>query len=94
MNLKHGSYEVNPPFVPLILTAAAQHMLQLLQTAEGSGGALAFVVLMPGWQEVAGWQALNSSSFKKQSLLLAAADHGECGVLDDCLDKRLVAHKQ
>lgn len=79
MNLKHGSYEVNPPFVPSILTAAAQHMLQLLQAAEGSGGALGFVVLMPGWQEVSGWQALNSSSFKRQSLLLAAADHGASG---------------
>lgn len=77
MNLKHGSYEVNPPFVPAILTAAAQHMLQLLGAAEASGSALGFVVLMPGWQEVPGWQALSSSSFNRQSLLLAAADHGE-----------------
>jgi phosphorylated CTD-interacting factor 1 len=94
MNLKHGSYEVNPPFVPSILIAAAQHMLQLLQAAEDSGGALAFVVLMPGWQEVAGWQALNSSSFKQQSLLLAAADHGKCGLSPDLLDKRIAAHGQ
>lgn len=78
MNLKHGTCEVNPPFVPSILTAAAQHMLQLLQAAEASGGALGFVVLMPGWKEVAGWQMLNSSSFNRQSLLLAAADHGTC----------------
>lgn len=76
MQLKHGSYEVNPPFVPAILTAAAHHMLKLLQAAEVAGGALAFVVLMPGWQEVSGWQLLNSSSFKRQMLLLAAADHG------------------
>lgn len=78
MKLKHGSYEVNPPFVPSILTAAAQHMLQLLQAAEADGGALGFVVLMPGWQEVPGWQLLNSSSFLRQSLLIAAADHGAC----------------
>mgnify|MGYP001807741135 CR=1 FL=1 len=78
MTLKFGSYEVNPPFVPSILTAAAQHMLQLLQAAEASGTALAFVVLLPGWQEVSGWQALNSSPFITQSLLLAAADHGGC----------------
>jgi hypothetical protein len=78
MTLKFGSYEVNPPFVPSILTAAAQHMLQLLQAAEASGSALAFVVLLPGWQEVSGWQALNSSPFITQSLLLAAADHGGC----------------
>lgn len=76
MQLKHGSYEVNPPFVPAILTAAAHHNVQLLQAAEAAGGALAFVVLMPGWQEVSGWQLLNSSSFKRQTLLLAAADHG------------------
>lgn len=31
MTLKHGSYEVNPPFVPALLTAAAQRMLTLLQ---------------------------------------------------------------
>jgi hypothetical protein len=89
MQLKHGSYEVNPPFVPSILTAAAQHMLQLLAAAEAAGGALSFVVLMPGWQEVTGWQLLNSSSFRKQSLLLAAADHGGLGqatcVLTSCL---------
>lgn len=78
MKPRHGSYEVNPPFVPSILTAAAQHMLQLLQAAEADGGALGFVVLMPGWQEVPGWQLLNSSSFLRQSLLIAAADHGYC----------------
>jgi hypothetical protein len=76
MQLKHGSYEVNPPFVPSILTAASQQMLQLLAAAEAAGGALGFVVLMPGWQEVSGWQQINSSSFKRQSLVLAAADHG------------------
>lgn len=31
MQLKHGSYEVNPPFVPALLTAAAQRVLALLQ---------------------------------------------------------------
>lgn len=77
MNLKHGSFEVNPPFVPAILTAAAQHMLQMLAAAEAAGSALSFCVLMPGWQEVDGWQQINGSSFLRQSLLLAAADHGE-----------------
>lgn len=35
MQLKHGSFEVNPPFVPALLTAAAQHMLALLQVRPG-----------------------------------------------------------
>jgi hypothetical protein len=52
MQLKHGSYEVNPPFVPALLTAAAQHMQCLLAAAEAAGGALSFAVLMPGWREV------------------------------------------
>lgn len=29
--LKHGSYEVNPPFVPALLTAAAERVGALLQ---------------------------------------------------------------
>ena len=33
MPLKHGSYEVNPPFVPALLTATAQRMLTLLQAS-------------------------------------------------------------
>lgn len=77
MQLKHGSYEANPPFVPALLTATAQHVLAQLQHAEAAGGALSFVVLMPGWEEVQGWQALNSSPFLRKSLLVAAADHGE-----------------
>ena len=36
MQPKHGSFEVNPPFVPALLTAAAQHVLALLQ-ARGAG---------------------------------------------------------
>lgn len=77
MQLRHGSYEVNPPFVPSILTATAQHLLQQLQAAEAAAGALSFVVLMPGWEEVKGWQLLNNSCFLRQSVLVAAADHGE-----------------
>ena len=110
MPLKFGSYECNPPFVPALLTAAAQRVLALLQVsggaggggarpagppaapfthglaaataalqaAEAAGGALSFAVLMPGWQEVAGWQLLRDSPFLRHSLLVAAADHGYC----------------
>ena len=46
------------------------------QAAEAAGGALSFAVLMPGWQEVAGWQLLHASPFLRHSLLVAAADHG------------------
>ncbi|WIA19184.1 hypothetical protein OEZ85_003829 [Tetradesmus obliquus] len=78
MQLKHGSYEANPPFVPALLTATAQHVLALLQQAEAAGGALSFCVLVPGWTEVAGWGLMNSSSFLQRSLVVAAADHGYC----------------
>jgi hypothetical protein len=81
MQLKHGSYEANPPFVPALLTATAQHVLSLLQEAEAAGGALSFCVLVPGWQEVVGWQMMNSSSFLRKSLVVAAADHGKRDVL-------------
>lgn len=32
----HGSYEVNPPFVPAVMDAAAAHLLALLAAAEAS----------------------------------------------------------
>jgi hypothetical protein len=84
MQLKHGSYEANPPFVPALLTATAQHALSLLQEAEAAGAALSFCVLVPGWQEVQGWQLMNSSGFLRKSLVVAAADHGEITLLDTC----------
>lgn len=36
----HGSYEVNPPFVPAVMDAAAAHMLALLAAAEASNQVL------------------------------------------------------
>eukprot|EP00879_Flechtneria_rotunda_P019913 GHRR01020930.1.p1 GENE.GHRR01020930.1~~GHRR01020930.1.p1 ORF type:complete len:319 (+),score=124.78 GHRR01020930.1:528-1484(+) len=78
MNLKHGSYEANPPFVPAILTATAKHILTLLQAAEAAQAAVSFTVLMPGWTEVEGWKLLQQSSFLRNSLMVAAADHGYC----------------
>jgi hypothetical protein len=80
MQLKHGSYEANPPFVPSMLTATAIHITQLLQQAEAAQQALSFVVLMPGWEEVEGWQMLHKSPFLTKSLLVAAADHGRRGL--------------
>lgn len=90
MQLKHGSYEVNPPFVPSILTATAQHLLQQLQGAEAASSALSFVVLMPGWEEVQGWQLLKGSTFLRQSLLVAAADHG--GLRSICMLSQMPTH--
>lgn len=53
-------------------------LIALLQAAEAAGGALSFACIMPGWQEVAGWQLLQSSPFLRECLLVAAADHGFC----------------
>lgn len=59
-----------PPFT--------RRSLRLPQAAEAAGGALSFAVLLPGWQEVGGWQLLRGSPFLRHSLILAAADHGYC----------------
>ena len=49
LQLKHGSYEANPPFVPSIMEAAARRISELLEAAEAAAGALSFTVIVPGW---------------------------------------------
>ena len=72
-----GSYQCNPPFVPHVIDAAADHMLRLLRAAQEAGEPLCFAVVLPGWTECAGYAALlNAAPFLRRSLLVAAADHG------------------
>ncbi len=48
-DLKHGSYQANPPFVPLIMESMAKRITDLLDSAEAAASALAFTVILPGW---------------------------------------------
>ena len=52
---------MNPPFVPEVLTAAAERAESLLAAAEESGGRLSFVVVVPAWRDVPMWRALDES---------------------------------
>ncbi|KAK9846255.1 hypothetical protein WJX81_000135 [Elliptochloris bilobata] len=72
----HGSYEANPPFVPAVMDAAVQRMEALLAAAEASNQALAFVVILPGWEELGAWRALSASAHMRGRVVVAAADHG------------------
>ncbi|KAK9807800.1 hypothetical protein WJX72_009794 [[Myrmecia] bisecta] len=78
LDLKSGSYEANPPFVPTIMDAAARHMEALLKAAEAGGQPLSFTVFLPGWEETDSWRALKASPFLRRLTVVAAADHGFC----------------
>ena len=60
-----GSFEMNPPFVPEVLLAAAEHAEALLRDAEKAGGRLSFVVVVPAWRDCEYWRALNDSAFAR-----------------------------
>ncbi len=38
--------------------------------------ALAFTVVLPGWEELAAWRALKASAHLRRLVVVAAADHG------------------
>eukprot|EP00908_Phaeocystis_cordata_P012394 Transcript_23376.p2 GENE.Transcript_23376~~Transcript_23376.p2 ORF type:complete len:199 (+),score=70.06 Transcript_23376:525-1121(+) len=54
----------------------AAQLLALLARAQAAAAPLAFVVVLPGWLDSAGWQALAASPLRRATLQLAAADHG------------------
>ena len=56
---------MNPPFVPEVLLAAAEHAEALLRDAEKAGGRLSFVVVVPAWRDCEYWRALNDSAFAR-----------------------------
>ena len=71
-----GAYEVNPPFVPSQLDAAAKMCLQSLDEATTAGQALTFAYITPGWTDGAGRNALRASPYVSLVVRVAAADHG------------------
>ena len=80
-----GSFEMNPPFVPETLSAAAKHAEALLDAAEGSGDRLSFVVVVPAWKDVPMWEALDGSKHKRgEVMIVPAAEHGFCDGAQHC----------
>ena len=71
-----GAYEVNPPFVDGIIDASARRLLSLLAAAQSSAEPLCFAVVLPGWEDCAGYRALLAAPLLRRTLLVAAADHG------------------
>jgi phosphorylated CTD-interacting factor 1 len=71
-----GALELNPPFVPGFIDAAADHALRLLSRAAAAGEPLTFVLVLPGWLESLGYAAVARSPHTKRQLLVAAVDHG------------------
>jgi hypothetical protein len=55
------------------MLAAAERIDWLLAA---SAKALSFVVVVPGWTEMAAWNVLGQSQFNRRLVLVAKADHG------------------
>ena len=82
-----GSFEMNPPFVPEVLLAAAEHAEALLRDAEKAGGRLSFVVVVPAWRDCEYWRALNDSAFARPLATERARDE----TVDDDGDEEAAA---
>eukprot|EP00752_Nemacystus_decipiens_P014681 g13077.t1 len=70
-----GAYEANPPFVRDVILKMANHMDNLLQA---TSKVLTFVVIIPFWEDSAGWQRLRDSAFLSKHVKLDQKDHGYC----------------
>jgi len=68
-----GAYEANPPFVPEVIDAMADHMEQLLGATKKP---LMFVVIVPRWPDKIGWGRLNSGRYLRHHLVIPQKDHG------------------
>ena len=72
---REGSFEANPPFVPLVILRMAEHMDALLDAAQRAARALSFVVIIPEWREDDGWKRLRASAFMRRLVRIDQADH-------------------
>ncbi|RLN59468.1 hypothetical protein BBJ29_003758 [Phytophthora kernoviae] len=72
---RSGCFEANPPFIPKAIKRMADHMTALLNAADGP---LAFIVIIPAWQETEGWQQLNASRYNQIHLRIPQKQHGYC----------------
>jgi phosphorylated CTD-interacting factor 1 len=60
---QEGSFEANPPFLEEIMAAMALHLCSLLERAQQTGKALAFVVIMSGWNDTPAYVTMRESRF-------------------------------
>ena len=75
-----GTFEANPPFVPAMMDAMLDRIMQLLQ--DPTRGPLSFLVVVPSWGAgVAMCRKLASAEVKNErraDLCIPASDHGFC----------------
>jgi len=80
-----GSFEMNPPFVPETLLAAAQHAERLLDAAQEVDDKLSFVVVVPVWKDTQMWDFLENSKHKQgDTMVVKATEHGFCDGAQHC----------
>lgn len=71
-----GSFEMNPPFVPEIMTAAVEHAEELLSSSKGP---MSFAIFVPAWKKVACWDQLVRSKWLRGPIEeIAAHEHAFC----------------
>ncbi|RLN93834.1 hypothetical protein BBJ28_00012643 [Nothophytophthora sp. Chile5] len=68
---RSGCFEANPPFIPKLIKRMTDHMTALL---DGADGALAFIVIIPTWQETEVISTCNGSTH----LRIPQKQHGYC----------------
>jgi len=66
-----GSFEMNPPFVPELMSAAVRHAEILL---EDSKGPMSFAIFVPAWQQVACWDQLKRSTWRRGDVEVVTAN--------------------
>lgn len=70
-----GCYQVNPPFLEIVFSSAAQLMIRSLAAAKEAGRQLAFVYFMPNWSDCPAYDLLNTSEFKRDQCLIPKFKH-------------------
>jgi len=82
LNPESGSFEANPPFVPLLIDAMCSHMEQLLSRAESKNAPLLFAVVVgasAGLKKHAAWQRMQQLAggrFGRAQWQVALHSHG------------------
>ena len=79
VKFEEGSYELNPPFVPALITRLVDRCEQQLAAAEAAGKALAFFIVVGAnarARKHPAWGALGESRFCRAKLLVPLKEHG------------------
>ena len=70
-----GSFECNPPFVPAIMLATANHIFDILKSSDNP---LTFIIILPGWLDDPAIQLLEKSNFLSAYYQISKNEHGFC----------------